>query len=154
MRTLFIVIVTFFYSLTVFGTAQISDKIIYHGKEYKLNNNPMDIYFKQYSDKIQEDVCISIELSVTWKMGYDNFNKDSTVSIPILNIAYRNNCNGNYYFLKVSESKDSLPPIYCGICYFPCSLEIVTLCRLAAILSPSNYLYMFYLYNQKLKKII
>jgi len=34
---------------------------------------------------------------------------------------------------------------------FPCSLEVVTLCRLAAILSPSNYLYRFYLYNQKLK---
>ena len=63
--------------------------------------------------------CISIELSVTWEMKTDILNKDSIVNTPILNIMYRNNCNGNYYFLKVSESKDSLPRIYCGICYFP-----------------------------------
>jgi len=49
--------------------------------------------------------CISIELSVTWKMGYDLFKKDSVMSIPYLNITYRNSCNTNYYF-KVSSRKN------------------------------------------------
>lgn len=53
--------------------------------------------------------CISIELSVIWEKGYDIFNKDSTVFIPILNITYRNNCDTNYYFLKVSDSDNGLP---------------------------------------------
>ena len=52
--------------------------------------------------------CISIELSVTWKMGTDIFYKDSTVSIPLLNITYRNNCDKNYYFLKPSPRKDGV----------------------------------------------
>lgn len=57
--------------------------------------------------------CISIELSVTWEMGYDIFNKDSVVNIPKLKITYRNNCDTNYYFKKICESKDSLPQISC-----------------------------------------
>ncbi|MCL2435898.1 MAG: hypothetical protein FWD09_07165 [Lentimicrobiaceae bacterium] len=57
--------------------------------------------------------CISIELSVTWKMGPDIFNKDSVKSIPILNITYRNNCDTNYYFFKISPRKDGEPMVLC-----------------------------------------
>jgi hypothetical protein len=57
--------------------------------------------------------CISVELSVTWKMGYDIFNKDSIVSIPILNITYRNNCDTNYYFFKVSPRSDGMAMTTC-----------------------------------------
>jgi len=57
--------------------------------------------------------CISIELSVTWKMGYDIFNKDSVISIPMLNITYRNNCDTNYYFFKVSPRKDGYSMVRC-----------------------------------------
>ena len=52
--------------------------------------------------------CISIELSITWAMEYDIFQKDSTISVPTLNIIYRNNCETNYYFFKVSPRKDSM----------------------------------------------
>jgi len=62
--------------------------------------------------------CISVELSVTWKMGHDIFKKDSIVSIPILNITYHNNCDTNYYFFKVSPRKDGTPMIL-----FPASLN-------------------------------
>jgi len=48
--------------------------------------------------------CISIELSITWETGYDIFKKDSIVEIPSLNITYRNNCDTNYYFFKVSPT--------------------------------------------------
>jgi len=59
--------------------------------------------------------CISVELSVTWKRGHDIFKKDLTVCVPQLNIKYRNISDTNYYFLKVSDSKDGLPMIpYAG----------------------------------------
>ena len=53
--------------------------------------------------------CLSIELSITWEMGYDIFKKDSIVEIPKLNITYRNNCDTDYYFFKVSDNSDNLP---------------------------------------------
>jgi hypothetical protein len=56
--------------------------------------------------------CISVELSVTWKMGYELFKKDSVISIPILNITYRNNCDSNLYFFKVSSRKDGSPMVF------------------------------------------
>ena len=53
--------------------------------------------------------CISVELSVTWKIEHDIFKKNLMVCVPLLNITYRNISNTNYYFLKVSDSKDGLP---------------------------------------------
>jgi len=58
--------------------------------------------------------CISIELSVTWEMKNDIFNKDSLVSTPIFHISYRNNCDDNYYFFKVSPRKDGSTMILCS----------------------------------------
>jgi hypothetical protein len=34
------------------------------------------------------------------------YKKDSAISIPVLNITYRNICDTNYYFFKVSSRKD------------------------------------------------
>ena len=62
--------------------------------------------------------CISIELSIIWEIENDFFNKDSTVYIPKLNITYRNNCKTNYYFQKVSDNSDNLPPIGCAIMFY------------------------------------
>lgn len=50
--------------------------------------------------------CITVELSLTWEMKNDIFNKDSMVNTPILHITYHNNCEENYYFFNVS-SKDA-----------------------------------------------
>jgi len=59
--------------------------------------------------------CISVELSVSWNIGYDIFKKDSSVIIPKLHITYRNISGSNYYFLKVSDSRNGLPMIpYAG----------------------------------------
>jgi hypothetical protein len=57
--------------------------------------------------------CISIELSVTWQMEVDIFNKDSMVNTPVLNITYHNNCDVSYYFFKVSPKKDEKIMIAC-----------------------------------------
>jgi hypothetical protein len=51
MKQLFTIILTIFSCLTVFGTSQCPEKIIYNGKEYKLHSNPMETYFKKYPDK-------------------------------------------------------------------------------------------------------
>jgi hypothetical protein len=56
---------------------------------------------------------ISIELSVSWRKGYDIIDKESMIYIPILNITYRNNCDTDYYFLNICETKDSFPNILC-----------------------------------------
>ena len=50
-KKIFNFLLTFFFSVTVFGTAQISDIIIYNGKKYPLINHPMQVYFDQYPDK-------------------------------------------------------------------------------------------------------
>jgi hypothetical protein len=55
--------------------------------------------------------CISVELSISWQMGYDLFKKDSLVNIPVLNITYRNNCDTDYYFFKVSPRQDGEPMV-------------------------------------------
>ena len=46
-------------------------------------------------------------------MGYDLFKKDSIISIPFLNITYRNDCNANYYFFKTSPINDGIPNVLC-----------------------------------------
>jgi len=55
--------------------------------------------------------CLSIELSITWEIGYDILKKDSVISIPKLNIIYRNNCNMHYYFVKLRQ--DDIPSVLC-----------------------------------------
>jgi hypothetical protein len=63
--------------------------------------------------------CINVELSITWEEGFDIFNKKSKVSIPKLNITYRNDCDKSYYFLKVSPTKDETPILGCSISLHP-----------------------------------
>jgi hypothetical protein len=46
---------------------------------------------------------------MTEETGYDIFEKDSIMCIPKLQITYRNNSNINYYFLKISDSRNGLP---------------------------------------------
>ena len=111
-------------NITSFCFSQISvdkSKNNFYSEKIKLNtkNNEYTdtiITFRNYIEENDEvhflfSQCISIELSVTWETGYDIFKKDSIVEIPFLNITYRNNCDTNYYFLKVSDSKEGLPKI-------------------------------------------
>ena len=57
--------------------------------------------------------CINVELLITWEKGYDIFQKDSLVDIPKLNIIYRNNCDTNYFFYKVSPKSNRRPMVIC-----------------------------------------
>jgi hypothetical protein len=68
MRTLFVILLTILFSLKGFGTPQIEDKIIYNGKEYKLQTAPlfgiyyMETYFKKYPDKRPKSELMSTGL--------------------------------------------------------------------------------------------
>ncbi|MDC1106079.1 hypothetical protein OAT16_05195 [Prolixibacteraceae bacterium] len=53
------------------------------------------------SIEIAKSQCISVELSIKWENGVHPFNKDSILSMPYLQITYRNTSNYNYYFPKV-----------------------------------------------------
>lgn len=53
-------------SINLFATAQYPDKIFYKGKEYSLQTNPMESYFKKYPDKKPRTEIIS---SALWR-GY------------------------------------------------------------------------------------
>jgi len=66
MKALSTLILFICFNLTVFGTAQYPDKIIYNGKEYRLHSNPMESYFEQYPDKRPEGGIMSTAL---WR-GY------------------------------------------------------------------------------------
>ena len=67
--------------------------------------------------------CISVELSVTRETGYDIFKKDSTTYLPKLHITYRNLSDSNYYFLKVSDSRNGLPMMPWGLMAHPSPID-------------------------------
>ncbi|KKP52834.1 MAG: hypothetical protein UR43_C0010G0025 [candidate division TM6 bacterium GW2011_GWF2_33_332] len=66
MKTFLTIILTSFLGLTAFSTAQISDKIIYKGKTYKLHCNPLESYFNKNPDKRPKSEIMSTAL---WR-GY------------------------------------------------------------------------------------
>ena len=67
MRITLTIILTIFFNLTVFGTVQKPDRIIYNGKEYELGYSyPLESYFKKYPDKRPKRGGISTNL---WR-GY------------------------------------------------------------------------------------
>lgn len=66
MKSITILTLTLFISLSVFATAQYPDKIIYNNKEYSLHSNPMEEYFTKYPDRKPEGGIISTAL---WR-GY------------------------------------------------------------------------------------
>jgi len=67
-RLLIKFLVTVSFSSTVFGTPQIPDIIVYHGKEYELwHSYPMESFFKKYPDKHPKK---DLSHSTALKRGY------------------------------------------------------------------------------------
>jgi len=66
MRILSTLILIICFNLTVFGTAQTPDKLVYNGKEYRLHSNPMESYFEKFPDKRPKSNVMSTGL---WR-GY------------------------------------------------------------------------------------
>ncbi len=66
MRALLVVFLAIFCIQTAWGTAQISDRLIYNGKEYAMFTNPMEVYFEKHPDKRPQSDVIS---TANWR-GY------------------------------------------------------------------------------------
>jgi hypothetical protein len=66
MRKTLTIILILFAELQAFATAQTPDKIIYNGKEYRLNSNPLEPYFEKFPDKRPKSEIMSTSL---WR-GY------------------------------------------------------------------------------------
>lgn len=63
MRAFLVALLTVFFHSIVLGTPQIPDKIIYHGKEYKIqtkSNYPVESYFEKHPDKRPEPIASSL----------------------------------------------------------------------------------------------
>jgi len=54
MKSLFTLLLTMFFGLAAFATIQYPDKIIYKGKVYDLQDNPLESYFDKNPDKRPE----------------------------------------------------------------------------------------------------
>lgn len=66
MKTFVLFIIALFFTLKLFATPQIPDKLIYKGKEYKLLTFPLETYFKTHTDKRLEKKSLNTGL---WR-GY------------------------------------------------------------------------------------
>ena len=87
MKANFTIIVILFLGLKVFGTAQYPDKIIYNGKMYKLQSNPLEVYFKNNPDKKPES---EIRSSALWRGYVATFEvKDTQLFLKDIEIQYQ-----------------------------------------------------------------
>ena len=66
MRTILLTVIFLFLTICTFATGQISDKIIYKGKEYSLNTNPLEKFFEK-NPNLKPN--IKIPFSALWR-GY------------------------------------------------------------------------------------
>lgn len=66
MRVIIIFLIALLCWLDAMATAQMSDRIIYKGKEYILRNNPLEEYFEKYPEKQPRGGVVS---SALWR-GY------------------------------------------------------------------------------------
>jgi len=62
-----LLILFIFHGISLFATAQSPDKIIYNGREYNLNVNPMEIYFNNFPERRPQP---SLRSTALWR-GYN-----------------------------------------------------------------------------------
>lgn len=98
MRTILTVVLTLFLGLNVFATAQYPDKIIYNGKEYNLNSNPLESYFEKNPDKRPKAQVMSTAL---WRGYVATFEvKDNQLFLKEIEIQYRDTTSKESYNYK------------------------------------------------------
>ena len=84
MRTISFLLITLCVSLQVFATEQTSDRIIYNGKEYSFNANPLESYFEKHPDKRPKSNSMSSDL---WRGYISTFEiKDSLLFLKDIKI--------------------------------------------------------------------
>lgn len=98
MRSFFTLIIFLFLGLKVFATAQIPDKIIYKGKEYSLNSNPLEAYFEKNPDKRPTNGIMSTAL---WRGYIATFEvKDNQLILKDIEIEYKDSTSKEHFNYK------------------------------------------------------
>lgn len=98
MRAILTIILTLFLGLKVFATAQYPDKIIYNGKEYSLQSNPLEAYFEKYPDKRPKGGIISTAL---WRGYVATFEiRDNQLFLKDIEIEYEDTTSKESYSFK------------------------------------------------------
>ena len=89
MKTVFTIILTLFFWLNVFATAQESDQLIYNGKMYSLSSNPLESYFEKYPDKRPRPEVMTSSL---WRGYVATFEiRDSMLYVKDISVQYLDN---------------------------------------------------------------
>ena len=100
-RIIVIFVLLVLTSLTVFGTAQYPDKILYNGKEYSLHSNPMENYFAQYPDK-RPQYGMSTAL---WRGYVATFEiKDNQLYLKDIEVMNGDTVNNKGYYVTIWKS--------------------------------------------------
>jgi hypothetical protein len=90
------------------GTAQLPDKIIYEGKEYRLHSNPLEFYFEKHPKKRPKGATRTTAL---WRGYVATFEiKDKVMNLQDIKIPRRfKNKNGKYEYGLKSVKKEVFP---------------------------------------------
>jgi len=107
MRILFVLALVVFSS-AVFGTAQYPDEIIYNGKKYKLNSNPMESYFEKHPDKRPKNGIESNELYRGYIATFEIKNNQLYLKDIVINFRDTTD-NKDYKTKKVSVKNEIFP---------------------------------------------
>jgi hypothetical protein len=91
MKFLIATVLSTFFCLTTYATAQFPDKIIFNGKEYSLHSNPLEAYFEKNPDKRPKGGVMSTAL---WRGYVATFEvRDSQLFVKDIQIEYWDTTN-------------------------------------------------------------
>jgi hypothetical protein len=86
MKFLISIVLSSFFYLTTFATAQYPDRILFDGKEYSLHSNPLESYFEKNPDKRPNGGVMSTAL---WRGYVATFEvRDSQLFVKDIQIQY------------------------------------------------------------------
>ncbi|MDI9312194.1 MAG: hypothetical protein QM535_18410 [Limnohabitans sp.] len=86
MKFLIVTVLSTFFYLTTFATAQYPDRILFDGKEYNLHSNPLESYFEKNPDKRPKGGVMSTAL---WRGYVATFEvRDSQLFVKDIQIQY------------------------------------------------------------------
>lgn len=108
MKLLLTLLLMTVFGIQAFATAQIPDIIIYDGKEYSLNSNPLESFFKMYPDKRPKREVISTAL---WRGYVATFEfKDKQLFLKDIEIKYRDTTEKGEVDYKWRSAMDEVFP--------------------------------------------
>jgi len=102
MRLFFTIILTIFLSSVVWASAQIPDTMIYNGKKYMFENNPLESYFKKHPNKFPKSEIWSSGLSKGYIATFEI--KDNLLYLKDIKIYVREEKEKSGYFAPELKS--------------------------------------------------